>query len=99
MHHVHQVALRFHHRVDVLVGRGRLVDHVLVLAALDAFGRSAVVSQREAALGYFDPRELPTVIRILGPSASKLSERMAEVVRLEREMDAQDSRARQQAFS
>lgn len=48
---------------------------------------------------YFDPRELPTVIRILGPSASELSERMAEVARLEREMDAQDSRARQQAFS
>ena len=42
MHHIHQVALRFHHRVDVLVGRGRFVDHVLVLAALDAFGRSAV---------------------------------------------------------
>ena len=40
-----------HHRVDVLVGRGRLVDHVLVLAALDAFGRGAVVGQREAALG------------------------------------------------
>lgn len=49
--------------------------------------------------GYFDPRELPTVIRILGPSTSELSERMAEVARLEREMDAQDIRARQQAFS
>lgn len=48
---------------------------------------------------YFDLRELPTVIRILGPKASALSERMAEVARLEREMDAQDSRARQQAFS
>lgn len=48
---------------------------------------------------YFDPRELPSVIRILGPGASELRERLAEVERLERELDARYSRARQQAFS
>lgn len=48
---------------------------------------------------YFDRRELSTVIRILGPSASTLGERMAEVERLERELDARSSCARQQAFS
>lgn len=48
---------------------------------------------------YFDRGELPTVIRILGPSASALGEWMAEVERLERELDARSSWARQQAFS
>lgn len=48
---------------------------------------------------YFDPRELPNVIRLLGPSTSDLRERMADAERLERELDAQNSRARQQAFS
>src|SRR5690606_25115077 len=35
VHDVHQIALRGHHRVDVLVRHGRLVDHVAVLATLD----------------------------------------------------------------
>jgi hypothetical protein len=50
VHHVDQVALRGHHGVDVLVGCGRLVDDVLVLVALDAFGRSAVIRKREPTL-------------------------------------------------
>ncbi len=47
---------------------------------------------------YFDRRELLTVIRILGPSASVLAERMAEVERLERDLDTRSSWARRQAF-
>ena len=35
MDDVDEIALRRHHRVDRLVGRRRLVDHVRVLAALD----------------------------------------------------------------
>src|SRR5690606_873053 len=46
-----EVALRGHHGVDVLVRHGRLVDHALVLAALDALGRGDVISEREALLG------------------------------------------------
>ena len=42
VHHVHKVVLRFHHSVDVLVGRGCIVDHALVLAALEAFGCRAM---------------------------------------------------------
>ena len=38
VHHLHEVGLRRHHRVDVLVGHRRLVDHARVLAALDAGG-------------------------------------------------------------
>src|SRR5438876_5609238 len=51
VHHFDEILLRRHHGLDVLVGRGRLVDHVLVLAALDAFGGRSVIGQREAALG------------------------------------------------
>ena len=36
VHDLDEIALRLHHRVDRLVGRRRLVDHVRVLAALDA---------------------------------------------------------------
>jgi hypothetical protein len=36
VHHVHQIALRFHHRVDRLVRHRRLVDSLRVVAALDA---------------------------------------------------------------
>src|SRR5262249_32321514 len=50
VHDLHEIALRFHHGVDVLVGRGRLVDDVLVLAAFDAFRGGAVVGEGEAAL-------------------------------------------------
>jgi hypothetical protein len=42
MHDFHEVALRTHHGVDVLVRRRRLVDHVRVLAALDV-GRCGVM--------------------------------------------------------
>ena len=36
VHHVHQIALRFHHCVDGLVRHRRFVDDVRVLTALDA---------------------------------------------------------------
>src|SRR5688500_16964303 len=51
MHDVDEIALRRHHRVDRLVGRGRLIEHVVVLAALDAGRGLDVVLDREAALG------------------------------------------------
>src|SRR5690606_6761240 len=51
VHHLHQVRLRRHHRVDVLVGGRRFVDHGLVLAALDMRGGLAVLLERDAAAG------------------------------------------------
>src|SRR5438309_326140 len=50
VHHVHQIALRFHHRVDGLVRHRCFVDDVRVLTALDARSCLGVVVQREAAL-------------------------------------------------
>ena len=38
MHHLHQVRLVGHDAVDVLVGAGDLIEHPLVLAALDSLG-------------------------------------------------------------
>lgn len=52
VHHLQQAGLRRHHRVDVLAGRRRCVDHVLVRAAFDACGRGAMAGQRQAALGF-----------------------------------------------
>ncbi len=48
MHDLHQVALRRHHRVDVLVRGGRLVDHARVLAAFDVRGGLAMLLQRDS---------------------------------------------------
>src|SRR5262245_22121665 len=48
---IHQVRLRGHDGVDVLVGHRRFVDHAGVLAAFHAFGRLAVILEREALLG------------------------------------------------
>src|SRR5687767_13310385 len=49
--HLHQVALRVHHCVDVLVSHGRLVDHPRILATLDALGCLHVIGERVALLG------------------------------------------------
>src|SRR5260370_7793316 len=38
MHHVHQIALRFHHGVDGLVSHRRFVDNVRILTTLDTGG-------------------------------------------------------------
>src|SRR5688500_18122841 len=51
VHHVDEVGLGGHDGVDVLVGHRRLVDHLGVLAALDALGGADVVLHREAPLG------------------------------------------------
>lgn len=48
---------------------------------------------------YFDPRDLSTVVRILGPSGSELAARIVEAERMERALHEQDGRARQLAFS
>ena len=45
---LHEIALRFHDGVDVLVRGRRLIDDVHVLAALDALGRGDVLLDREA---------------------------------------------------
>src|SRR5690348_15071618 len=49
---VDQVALGVHHGIDVLVGHGRFVDHVFVLAALDAFRGAHMVGHGVATLGF-----------------------------------------------
>src|SRR5687767_1351402 len=46
-----EVALRFHHGLDGLVGGRRLVDHAGVLPALDALRRLLVIGDREPPLG------------------------------------------------
>jgi hypothetical protein len=51
MYRVHQIALRFHQRVDGLVRHRRFVDHVRVLTELDAGRCFGMVVQGEAALG------------------------------------------------
>src|SRR5580700_4409743 len=51
VHYVHQITLRFHHRVDGLVRHRRFVDYIGVLTALDARRRLGMVLQSEAALG------------------------------------------------
>ena len=48
---LHQVLLLGHDDVDVLVGRGDLVDHLVVLPALHAVGLRGEVCRRERALG------------------------------------------------
>src|SRR4249920_2595018 len=50
VHHGHQILLRRHHRIDVLVGHRDLVDHVGILAALDPFGRLDLILDREQLL-------------------------------------------------
>src|ERR1700693_5225230 len=52
VHHVYQIALRFHHGVDGLVRHRRFVDDVGVLTAFDARCRLGMVVQSEAALGF-----------------------------------------------
>src|SRR5258708_4605845 len=52
VHHIHQIALRFHHCINGLVRHRCFVDDVRVLAALDASRCLGVVVQREAALGF-----------------------------------------------
>ena len=45
-----EIGLRRHHRVDVLVGHRRLVDHLGVLTALHALGRADVVLDGDKGL-------------------------------------------------
>src|SRR5689334_20096362 len=52
VHHVHQIALRFHHGVDGLVRHWSFVDDIRVLTALDAGSCLGVIVQREAALRF-----------------------------------------------
>src|SRR5258708_18092527 len=52
VHHVYQIALRFHHRVVGLVRNRRFVDNVRILTTLNACSRLGVVVQGEPALGF-----------------------------------------------
>ena len=47
-HDLHQVRLRGHDGIDVLVGGRRFVEHPVVLAAFHARGRLFVIGHREA---------------------------------------------------
>src|SRR5262245_2377833 len=51
VHDLDQVRLGGHHGVDRLVGHGRLVDDILILAALDPGRGPDMVLDREAPLG------------------------------------------------
>src|SRR6266542_1163176 len=52
VHNLDQILLRVHDVVDGLVRHRRLVDHVGILAALDAGGRLDVIVDAEAPLGF-----------------------------------------------
>src|SRR5262249_59645971 len=52
VHHIDQIALRFHHGVNRLVRHRSFVDDVRVLTALDASSCLGVVVEREAALRF-----------------------------------------------
>src|SRR5690606_17088365 len=59
VNHLDQVNLGGDHRVDVLIGHRRLVDHFGVLAAFNAFRGAGMVLNREASLG-FGPAHRPS---------------------------------------
>src|ERR1051325_1352131 len=50
-HDLDEIALVLHHLVDVLVGARDLVEHAVILAALDAAGLVHEVAHGERALG------------------------------------------------
>src|SRR5208282_6619749 len=50
VYHVHQIALRLHHRIDGLVRHRRFVDDIRILTALDSRRCLGVVVQGETAL-------------------------------------------------
>jgi hypothetical protein len=54
VHDLHQIRLRGHDGIDVLVGHRRFIDHACILAALDAARRRRMSLQRKA------PLSLPT---------------------------------------
>src|SRR5580658_9942901 len=47
MNDLHEIALRVHHGINVLVSRRRLIDDLLVLSAFDTSGRRHVIVDRE----------------------------------------------------
>ena len=52
VHHVHQIALRFHHRINGLVRHRSFIDDIRVLTTFDAGGCLSVVIQGKAALRF-----------------------------------------------
>jgi hypothetical protein len=50
-------------------------------------------------LRYLDRRELPTVVRVLGPDAADLTARLAQFEQMERDLDELDRRAQQQTVN
>jgi hypothetical protein len=52
VHHVHQIALRFHHCINGLVRHRCFVDNVRILTALDARRCLGVIVQCETTLGF-----------------------------------------------
>jgi len=67
--HLDQIGLIRHHRVDVLVGAGNLVDHALVLAADHALGLA-----REVGRGKWFLKELEKISRLSQAHARTVSE-------------------------
>ena len=52
MQHFHQITLRVHHFVDVLVGHRNLIDDRRILAALDMSSRADLVCNGEGIFGF-----------------------------------------------
>src|SRR5450631_832786 len=50
MHDFHEVALRVHHSIDILVRHRNLVDDVGIFSALDTLGRLDLIRDGEPAL-------------------------------------------------
>src|SRR5215813_6863831 len=57
-----EVLLRFHDRVNGLVGHGSFVDYVFILAALDALRGGNVVCHGEAPLGLSARHRAPRAV-------------------------------------
>jgi hypothetical protein len=55
MHDFDEILLRRHYRVDRLVGRRRLVNHIDVFSALDTRSRRLMIGDRESS-SRFSPR-------------------------------------------
>src|SRR5688572_27352850 len=73
-HDLNEIALCMHDRVDILVRRWRLIDHIRVLTALDAGGRRRMLGNTEALTRFgarhTTSRAMAAALETLGVSES-----------------------------